>query len=478
MSHFITGEDRTQTTLFPASFDDYISDNNPVRMVDYFVDDLDLGALDFNRVDPASTGRPAYHPGVLLKIYIYGYLNRIQSSRRLERESQRNIELIWLTGRLAPDFKTIADFRKDNGKAIRRVCAEFVTLCRKMKLFSETIVAIDGSKFKAVNNRDRNFTTAKMERQLAVVEKKIAGYLADLDEADQGAPDVTETETEKLQEKISALKEKKQRLKKIETQMLEAPDKQVSLTDPDCRSMQTRGNGIVGYNVQTAVDVKHHLIPAHGVINSGSDRSQLNSMAEKTRQAMGVETLEVLADAGYYNGKEIVACEDNGITTFVPKTDTSNSKAEGRFSKQDFQYIPKDNEYLCPAGQRLTYRYDTFDKKAQKQLHVYRTSGCRDCKIKKQCTTGKERRISRWEREDELDVMQQRLEKSPEKMLLRKQTVEHPFGTIKHWMGATHFLMKTLEHVNTEMSLHVLAYNMKRVMNIMGVKALMEQMQA
>jgi len=447
-------------------------------MVDYFVDNLDFSELGFNRVEPASTGRPAYHPSVLLKIYIYGYLNRIQSSRRLERESQRNIELIWLTGRLAPDFKTIADFRKDNGKAIRQVCGKFVALCRKMNLFSLAIVAIDGSKFKAVNNRDKNFTTAKMKRRLEAVETKIASYLAELDEADQGEPDVTEAETEKLQEKISALEERQQRLKKLEAQMQEAPDKQVSLTDPDCRSMKTRGTGIVGYNVQTAVDVKHHLIPAHEVINSGSDRNQLNTMAERAREAMGVETLEVLADAGYYNGKEIVACEDDEITTYVPKTNTSNSKAEGRFSKQDFQYIPEDNEYRCPAGQRLTYRYDTFDKKAQKQLHVYMTSACKDCKIREQCTKGKERRISRWEREDVLDVMQQRLEENPEKMLLRKQTVEHPYGTIKYWMGATHFLMKTLEHVNTEMSLHVLAYNMKRVMNIMGVRTLMEAMQA
>ena len=478
MSHFIKGKDRTQSTLFPASFDDYISDNNPVRMVDYFVDDIDFAALGFDRINLAPTGRPAYHPSVLLKIYIYGYLNRVQSSRRLERECQRNIELMWLTGDLAPDFKTIADFRKDNGKAIRKVCGEFVGVCRQLKLFSETIVAIDGSKFKAVNNRDRNFTTAKMKRQLAAVDKKIASYLAELDAADQEAPDVTEAETEQLQEKIEALKEKKQRLKKIEAQMLEAPDKQVSLTDPDCRSMKSRGVGIVGYNLQTAVDVKHHLIPAHEVTNRGDDRDQLNSMAQKARGAMGADTLEVLADAGYYNGKEIVACEDDNITTYVPKTDTSNSKAEGRFSKEDFQYIAEDDEYRCPADQRLIYSFDTFGKKSQKHLRVYRTSGCRDCKIKEQCTTGKERRISRWEREDVLDVMQQRLEESPEKMLERKQTVEHPFGTLKDWMGATHFLMKTLEHVNTEMSLHVLAYNMKRVLNIKGVRGFMEAMQA
>ena len=385
---------------------------------------------------------------------------------------------MWLTGDLAPDFRTIADFRKDNGKAIRKVCGEFVGVCRQLKLFSETIVAIDGSKFKAVNNRDRNFTTAKMKRQLAAVDKKIASYLAELDAADQEAPDVTEAETEQLQEKIDALKEKEQKLKKIEAQMLEAPDKQVSLTDPDCRSMKSRGAGIVGYNVQTAVDVKNHLIPAHGAINSGDDRDQLYSVAEKAREAMGADTLEVLADAGYFNGKEIVACEDNNLTTYVPKTGTSNSKAEGRFSKEDFQYIAEDDEYRCPAGERLIHSGNTFDKKSQKHLRLYRTSGCKDCTIKEQCTKDKARKISRWEHEDVLDIMQQRLEENPEKMLDRKQTVEHPFGTFKEWMGATHFLMKTLEHVNTEMSLHVLAYNMKRVMNIMGVKGLMEAKQA
>ena len=478
MSHFIKGEDRSQSTLFPESFDDYITEDNPVRMVDYFVDDLNLAELGFNRVEPAFTGRPAYHPSTLLKIYIYGYLNRVQSSRRLERESQRNIELMWLTARLTPDFKTIADFRKDNGKAIREVCSEFVMLCRKLNLFSQTIVAIDGSKFKAVNNRDKNFTSAKMKRRLGQVDKKIAEYLTELDEADQGEPDVTEAQTQGLQEKISALKEKKKKLKNLEVQMQEAPDKQVSLTDPDCRSMKTRGNGIVGYNVQTAVDIKHHLIAGHDVTNSGSDRNQLYSMADKARTALGVKSLEVIVDAGYYNGKEIVACEDDEITTYVPKTNTSNSKAEGRFSKEEFQYIAEDDEYRCPADQRLTYRFDTFNKKSQQQQHVYMTSACKDCKIKKQCTTGKERRISRWEREDELDVMQQRLEKNPEKMLLRKQTVEHPYGTLKDWMGATHFQMRTLENVRTEMSLHVLAYNMKRVMNILGVRTLIEAIQA
>ena len=476
MSHFIKGEDRSQSTLFPESFDDYITEDNPVRMVDYFVDDLNLAELGFNRVEPAFTGRPAYHPSTMLKIYIYGYLNRVQSSRRLERESQRNIELMWLTARLTPDFKTIADFRKDNGKSIRKVCSEFVMLCRKLNLFSQTIVAIDGSKFKAVNNRDKNFTSAKMKRRLGQVDKKIAEYLTELDEADQGEPDVTEAQTQGLQEKISALKEKKKELKKLEVQMQEAPDKQVSLTDPDCRSMKTRGNGIVGYNVQTAVDIKHHLIAGHGVTNSGSDRNQLHTMANKARTALGVKSLEVLADAGYFNGKEILACEQDQITTFVPKPQTSGSKAQGRYGKQDFQYLPEEDEYSCPAGQRLTNRFSTIEK--EMKLHVYISSACKSCAQRSECTTDKERRIKRWEHEEVLEVMQERLAKAPDKMLMRKQTVEHPFGTFKDWMGATHFQMRTLENVRTEMSLHVLAYNMKRVMKLLGVRTLIEAIQA
>lgn len=476
MSHFIKGEDRSQSTLFPESFDDYITEDNPVRMVDYFIDNLSFSELGFNRIEPAFTGRPAYHPSTLLKIYIYGYLNRVQSSRRLERECQRNIELMWLTGRLAPDFKTIADFRKDNGKAIRNVCGKFVMVCRKLNLFSQAIVAIDGSKFKAVNNRDKNFTTAKMKRRLEEIESRVARYLTELDAADQGEPDVTEAQTEKLQDKLAAAKEEMQRLKKLETQMLEAPDKQVSLTDPDARSMKTRGTGIVGFNVQTAVDIKNHLIPAHGVTNSGSDRNQLATMAHKARKAMGKKTLEVVADAGYFNGKEIVACEADKVTPLVPKPQTSPSKAKGRYDKQDFAYLPEEDVYLCPAGQRLTHRFISEEK--EMKLHVYFSSSCGSCELKAHCTTGKERRIKRGEHEGVLESMQERLEKNPDAMLLRKQTVEHPFGTIKHWMGSTHFLMRTLEHVSTEMSLHVLAYNMKRVISIMGMRTLMEKMQA
>lgn len=310
MKRFIQGEDRTQSTLLPEMLDDYVSEANPVRVVDVYVDELDLGQLGFEGVDPAATGRPAYHPAVLLKIYIYGYLNRIQSSRRLEREAQRNVELMWLTGRLMPDFKTIANFRKDNGKAICGVCKQFVVLCQQLGLFSEALVAIDGSKFKAVNNRDRNFTSAKLQRRMEEIESSIKRYLAALDTADRQEPAVAHVRSERLQDKIAALKAQMKALKEIEVQLNETPDKQISLTDPDARSMKTRGTGIVGYNVQTAVDAKHHLIVAHEVTNVGIDRDQLSSMAKLARAAIGVEEITAIADRGYFKGEEILACRD------------------------------------------------------------------------------------------------------------------------------------------------------------------------
>jgi hypothetical protein len=405
----------------------------------------------------------------LLKLYIYGYLNRVQSSRRLEREAGRNVEVMWLTGRLVPDHKTIADFRKNNGQAIRAVCREFVVLCRRLDLFTQALVAIDGSKFKAVNSRDRNFTRAKMKRRLEQIEASIDRYLSQLDTADRQEPSVAEAKTSRLKDKIEALKNEMQRLKKLEGEMLQQPDQQISLTDPDARSMATsgRGSGMVGYNVQTAVDAKHHLIVAHEVTNVGPDRGQLSNMANQARKAMDAEDLEVVADRGYFKGEEILACDEAGITVFVPKPLTSRSKAAGRFGKQDFRYLADDDVYLCPAGERLTWR---FAAEEQGQIFSrYWNSACQSCSIKKLCTTGKERRIARWEHEAVLEAMEARLDRDPDKMRVRRETVEHPYGTIKAWMGATHFLMKTLGRVATEMSLHVLAYNLKRVMNIIGI---------
>jgi transposase len=434
MKRFVQGEDRTQITLLPECLDDYVGEDNPVRVVEVFVDELDLGGLGFEGVDPAATGRPAYHPSVVLKIYIYGYLNRIQSSRRLEREAQRNVELMWLTQRLAPDFKTIADFRRDNGRAIRNACRQFVVLCRKLDLFSQSIVAIDGSKFKAVNNRDRNFTEAKIKRRMEQIEQSIERYLAAMDTADRTQCEVAEPKAVRLKDKIEKLKEQMRGLKEMEQRLRDAPDGQVSLTDPDARSMATsgRGTGVVGYNVQTAVDDKHHLIVAHEVTKIGNDRTQLASMAQQAREATGIENLTVVADRGYFKGHEILKCERAGITTYVPKPLTSNSKADGRFGKQ--------------------------------------------CVIKAQCTNLSYRRVRRWEHEDVIDAMQRRLDREPERMRQRRQTVEHPFGTIKHWMGSTHFLTKTIRRVSTEMSLHVLAYNLKRVMSVLGIAETMKAM--
>ncbi len=476
MKRFIQGEDRTQGILLPELLEDYVADTNPVRVVDVFVDELDLGKLGFQGVEPLATGRPAYHPAALLKIYIYGYLNRIQSSRRLERETQRNVELMWLTGRLMPDFKTIANFRKDNGKAIRSVCRQFVVLCQQLGLLSEALVAIDGAKFKAVNNRDRNFTSAKIQRRMEELEASIDRYLAALDTADREEPSVAQTKTARLHDKIAALKAQMQELKAIEVRLNETPDKQISLTDPDARSMKTRGTGMVGYNVQTAVDAKHHLIVAHEVTNVGIDRSQLSSMAKQARAAIGTKELTAVADRGYFKGEEILACHEAGITVIVPKPLTSGSKAEGRFGKQDFIYQADVDEYRCPAGQRLIWRFASVEHGMT--LHSYWSSGCHGCALHDQCTTGKERRVKRWEHEAVLEAMQSRLDHAPEMMRVRRQTVEHPFGTIKSWMGATHFLTKTLDRVSTEMSLHVLAYNLKRVMKLLGIGGLMDAIRA
>lgn len=470
MKRFVEGVSREQSTLFPETLEDFIDKDNPVRAVDEFVEALDLAGLGFERVDPSSTGRPAYHPSVLLKLYIYAYLNRIHSSRRMERETQRNVELMWLCQRLTPDHKTISDFRKDNGKAIIGVCREFVLLCRRLDLFTSAIVAIDGSKFKAVNHRDRNFTPSKLARRLEQIEASIERYLAQLDEADQREPEVTEAKTDNLQDKLAVLRQERQRLQEIEEQMNKAPDKQVSLTDPDARSMKSRGQGIVGYNVQTAVETEHHLIVEHEVINTGSDRHQLSIRAKRAQDLMGVEELTAIADRGFYKSDEILACEQAGIRALVPKTVTSNNAAKGLFSRDNFHYDPEADEYLCPAGERAVWRYRTHE--GGRTLDCYWSSACSRCAIKSRCTTGEQRRIKRWVHEDVLDQVQARVDNAPDTMRLRRETCEHPFATLKLWMGYTHFLTRKLPNVRTEMSLHVLAYNFKRAINILGVNTL------
>src|SRR6202162_656070 len=479
MRRFVEGTDRGQTTLFPECLEDWIGEDNPVRVIDVFVGELDLAELGFGGVAPEATGRPSYHPAVLLKLYIYGYLNRVQSSRRLEREAGRNVEVMWLTGRLAPDHKTIADFRKDNGRAIRQVCARFVALCRTLGLLTQASVAIDGSKFKAVNNRDKNFTRAKMERRLAQIEESVARYLQQLDSADRQEPsEARATQTIRLKEKIAKLKEEMQRLYGLKARMLATPDQQISLTDPDSRSMATsgRGSGVVGYNVQVAVDTEHHLIITHEVTNVGSDRAQLARVAQATKAAPQTDTLEAVADRGYFSGEEILACEQAGITVTLPKPMTSGMEAKGRFGKQDFVYLPEEDVYRCPAGERLKYYYTNVENGLR--LRRYWTNACRTCALKSRCTTAVQRRITRWEHEHVIEAVQKRLHENPQAMRTRRETVEHPFGTIKARMGATHFLMKTLPRVASEMALHVLAYNLTRAMNIMGIRPLMAAMRA
>jgi transposase len=474
MKRFVQGMDRGQSTLLPECLDDWIGEDNPVRVIDAFIDALDLGEIGFAGVEPAATGRPSYHPSVLLKLYIYGYLNRIQSSRRLEREAGRNLEVLWLLKRLAPDHKTIADFRTDNGAALRKVCARFVDLCRELGLLATASVAIDGSKFKAVNNRDKNFTEAKVTRRWAQLEESVARYLSQLDTADRQEPsEALAIKALHLKEKMAKLESEMLKLSAHEHAMLMSADKQVSLTDPDSRSMATsgRGSGVVGYNVQTVVETKNHLIITHDVTNTGSDRGQLARMGKAAQAVLRADKLEAVADRGYFNSPEILECHESGITVTLPKPMTSGAKSEGRFGKQDFVYIAAEDIYRCPAGERLTYRMTGEEN--GKLMRRYWTTACPKCPLKSKCTTGSARRIPRWEHEHVLEAVQERLDRNPEAMRVRRETVEHPFGTIKARMGATHFLCKTLPKVAAEMALHVLAYNMTRVMNIMGIRPLL-----
>lgn len=475
MGRFVEGEDNRQDSFLPASLNDYVSEDNPVRVVEAFIDELDLKALGFEGMAPATTGRPAYHPSTMLKIYLYGYLNSVQSSRRLEREAGRNIELMWLTGRLAPDFKTIANFRRDNGVAIRAVCAQFVTLCRGMGLFSGAMVAVDGSKFKAVNNRDRNFTAHKAAARIEQVQASIDRYLVALDRADREDIEVPEMRTDKIREKVAGLRRQMQYLKDMAAQVEAVPDHQISLTDPDARSMATtgRGTGMVGYNVQAAVDTEHHLIVAHEVVNEGSDCAQLAPMSRIALDAAGTSDLTVLADRGYYSREQILECQGTGVLPCVPKVDTSGRSKLGLFSRPDFVYDAAQDRYTCPAGAHLTRSKVRSDREGEIG-HYRNLAACHACQLRPRCTPEKVKRVKRWAHEAVLDEMQTRLDLLPDAMGVRRQTVEHVFGTLKAWMSSTPFLTKTLKNVRTEMSLSVLAYNMKRMIQMLGATMLIQ----
>ena len=476
MSGFIEGSCRTQATLFPERLDDYLTEENDIRVIDAFIDSLILSDLGFKTV-PADTGRPAYHPSTMLKLFVYGYLNRIQSSRRLEREAGRNVELMWLLGRLAPDFKTIADFRKDNGKGIKNTCRAFIGLCRQMNMFTDVIVAIDGSKFKAVNSKENNYTPKKLQFHIARVEKHIEEYLKQLDAADQEEKQVADETS--VKDKIAWLQKRLSELKVLEEQVNSHPEKQLSTVDPDSRLMKTQGmTRAVCYNVQSAVDSKHHLIVTHEVTNK-PDKGQLCQVAKEVQIALGKKDVTVIADTGYYSGPDIKDTQDAGMVALVPKSDTSGSEKKGIFNRSLFKYDADKDVYICPANKELTYRFSGIEEGLTIKKYFLDIMTCRACALKSQCTKSKQqRRISRWEYQDEIDHLDDLLTSMPNSMLIRNQTVEHPFGTIKCWMGATHFLTKQLKNVRTEMNLHVLAYNLKRMMSIHGPDKLIAAMTA
>jgi transposase len=476
MSHHIKGKSRSQATFFPEVLDDFVSTENPVRVIDVFVDELDLSELGFKGVVPKDTGRPNYHPAILLKLYLYGYLNRIQSSRRLEREANRNIELMWLTERLAPDFKTIADFRKNNGEGIKQTCKTFIGLCRQLNMFSDAVVAIDGSKFKASNNKAKNYTPKKLKNEMARVEKHINHYLEQLDQADVSEK---EADTTPIEEKIAYFKARLAELRELEVKVEAHPEKQISTTDPDSRLMKTTANERkVCYNIQSAVDCKYHLIVAHDVTNT-TDRNQLCRMGKQAQVALKNDDITVLADKGYFSSQDIVDAQDAGMTPLVPNIDTSGSAKKGIFNKSLFHYDAEKDRYICPGNQELSPRGTVTDKGLLYRNYCCSVMICRVCPLKSRCNISPvPRKIKRWERADRIEKMTELLDSMPESMTIRKQTVEHPFGTIKLWMGATQLLTRRFKGVRIEMDLHVLAYNMKRMISIFGVSRLIKELMA
>ena len=472
---FIHGANRHEEILFPERLDDYIAEENPVRFIDAFVDHLNLTTLGFQRATPAATGRPAYDPADLLKLYIYGYLYRLRSSRRLEQETHRNVELMWLLKKLRPDHKTIADFRKHNLKPLRQVCREFTVLCKQLDLFAGTLVAIDGSKFKAVNAKERNFTSDKLKNLLQQIDQRVEAYLKDLDGQDNAEDAGTPggAVVENLQAKIEVLQQRKLLYADLQAQLEASGETQLSRTAPESRAMILgKGRGTeVCYNVQMAVDSKHKLIIANDVTNDTGDRDWLSPMALQAQAVLGCP-FDAVADVGYYHGEEVKTCLEAGITPYVARPITSANQKLGLFSKDDFTYDGATDTYQCPAGERLTFRFDAVEH--GRHIRYYATSACRTCPLKQQCTRNKGgRRLTRWVDEHLLEAMEQRVRSQPEVMKQRKQLVEHPFGTMKRWWDAGYFLMRGLEKVRTEFSLTVLAYNLRRVLNLIEMPRLM-----
>ena len=477
---YIEGVKRSQTLLLPEAVDDYVGADNPVRFIDAFVDELDLEKAGFARTAAKATGRPGYYPGDLLKLYIYGYLNRVRSSRRLEAEAHRNLEVIWLLRQLRPDFKTIADFRRDNRTAFREVFREFVVLCRQLNLFGRELLAVDGTRLKAVNNRDRNFTQAKLKRELARSDERLARYLKELDEADQdddGGPGPGGRSTDQLQEKIEAIKERRERLEGYRAQLENNGEDQLSLTDPDARAMHATSRVGVGYNIQIAVDVKHKLIAEQQVHNKVSDLGLLTETAVAARQNLDVERIDAVADKGYFKIEDIRASEAAGIVPYVPKPKRGSAVSNGFFAKDDFRYDAENDLYICPGDQLL----DTRRKRKIRDVELIdytNPAACKMCTLRPRCTKGKFRQITRYEGEEVLDRMAVRLAGRPDVLSQRRESVEHPFGSIKQWMGQKAFLMRRLDNVRAEFSLTALAYNIRRAITLLGVQAMMAAVKA
>ena len=476
MAH-ILGHDRSQLLLLPEAVDDYVAADNPVRFIEAFVDGLDLAALGFIGTVAKATGRPGYAPADLLKLYIYGYLNRVRSSRRLEAETHRNIEVIWLLRHLKPDFKTIADFRRDNRKVFRSVFRQFVLLCKQLDLFGRELLAVDGTRIKAVNNKDRNFTRASLAEFIKQADKKLDDYLQRLDHSDATEQSAGGARVANLAEKIAAIRGRRERCQEMLAELDRTGESQISLTDPDSRAMAAHTHVAVGYNVQVAVDTKHKLIVEQQVTNQVLDMGLLTETAEPAKEILGVETIDVVADKGYFKIEDIEACEKAGMEPYVPRPQRGPSVRAGFFRKDEFKYDPETDSFTCPAGQLLT-PYSSSALRQLKKINYANRKACRDCPLRARCTDNQFRTVSRLENEAVLDRMQERLAKRPEVLNQRRETVEHPFGSIKQWMNQGAFLMRGLEKVRAEFSLTALAYNIRRVLNLIAFDKLMAAVKA
>lgn len=477
MSGYIQGQSRDQGSLLPGLLDDYVGEAHLVRVIDRYIECQDMRSLGFERFEPAATGRPGYDPRLMLKLYLYGYLNRVRSSRRLESESGRNVELMWLLGKLSPDFKSIADFRRDNGLAVRALCREFSVFCIRQGLIKGDLVAIDGSKFAGVNHKGRNFNADKLTKRLTALDEKIAAYLKELDANDAADTSGPPPDQAAVHKALKALEARKNQLQSHQQTLTASGERQISLTDPDARAMKSGGGGaVVGYNVQTAVDATHKLIVNFQITNDGNDRNQLAVQAQAVKSLLGVEHLEVVADAGYADGEQYTQCQESGITAYVPACPSNNNEHRGLFGKQRFAYDATADTYHCPAGETMIFRGTSLH--GGQNIRLYRTPACEGCALRNQCTDNKRqgRVITRSPHAAAVEAMTNRIKEHSDKIKRRKEIVEHPFGTIKRTMNQGYFLTRRIPKVTTEMSLTVLCYNLRRVINILGAKGMMQSL--